>query len=93
WVEVYPDASISYEYTIRMVSAGSFSIEPTIIDYFDENNTAYEATTNKIEINAYIDELPLDESALWDNVFRYSLIISLIPVAVLLVNRLLWRKE
>jgi hypothetical protein len=76
-----------------MVSAGSFSIEPTIIDYFDENNTAYEATTNKIEINAYIDELPLDESALWDNVFRYSLIISLIPVAVLLVNRLLWRKE
>ncbi len=93
YVVVEPNASIYYEYTFQIKNEGDYVIHPTTIDYFDENNYPYFATTYHIELSTYQEEPLVDISDLWENILQISAVIVLIPIVILIVNRVIWRRN
>ncbi|MDH5403294.1 MAG: hypothetical protein OEZ01_17495 [Candidatus Heimdallarchaeota archaeon] len=92
WVEFGQNVSVYYNYTFTYEFSGNFSIAPTAIDFVDVNGTKYYAISSSIPVFVYIREPPAPATLVWRDLFLLSTAMLLIPIAVLLMNKYVWRK-
>lgn len=93
WVEVKSGGSISYSYTMKIISEGNYTIRPTTIEYVDSNGTEYNSRSGSLPVNVFIGDPIVDNSELWQNILTWSLLILILPIVLLVVNRVLFRKN
>ncbi len=91
WIEIKAGASLYYEYTVKLISEGNYTINPTVVTYFDENNTQYIAKSGIIPIYVYQVPPKEDNSTIWKNILWYSLAIIALPVIILIIKKIIWK--
>ena len=93
YIQVDALASFTYNYSMIIKSEGKYTIDATEVSFFDENSTEYSSRSQNIPISVDLDEPPLSQDELWDNVLLMSIIILAVPVALFFVNNIVWRKD
>ncbi len=93
WTEIQPMASISYQYSMTLVAEGNYTVKGTSINYVDENGTSYGARSADKDLYIYIDAPLPDYSERWNTILLMSVLVIAVPVVLLFLNRLLFKRR
>ena len=93
YTAIGPEGSIYYEYSIKPQTIGNYSVEPTRIEFFDENSTLFRAVSAFIPFFVFVEAPPIDLSEVWQNLFWMSFVLFAIPIIVYFINKYIWRKK
>lgn len=92
YTEIGPGGTISYSYTLLPIVEGSFTIEPTVVGFVNENGTVNQAYSNYINFNVSISVEEQDNSQLWRTLSLYSFILVGIPIILFTISKFVWRR-
>jgi len=84
-------AVLTYNYTIIPESDGTFSVEPTQIDYYGSSGAQYRATSSNHEFTVLLQKPAPSTNYLWRNIMWLSIIFVAIPMVIYFYNRFFMR--
>ncbi len=87
FTKIAAGSSIYYQYTMKLINDGNYTIEPTVVNYVDINSTQFMAKSSYIPLLIITEEAKKELSDYWNDIFLMAAIFVLIPIAIRLLYK------
>jgi len=87
WVEMAPNATYSYDFSMKFVKEGIYTIERTTITYQDAADMSYTAYSGFFKLDVTKVEVPVSTLDQWKSMAVWLLLILVIPGVLYLINK------